>query len=190
MWFKFRAETENIVVDVKTGTVYGTMRRQQVALWNDEGAEVSCARWTANAGTVTLTADTLTPGAWYYISVDDDNTSGTFSLCLQGNPLDADIAGSNVSCFGMSDGSVTVTPQGGTLTGYTRTAWTKDGTPIAVNTASAARSGPGVCMKCDNNGHRRWFFDSSDPYTVTEDPASSLASVETMNRVPGLPMVP
>ncbi len=100
VWFKFQAETQNIVVDVKTGTVYGTMRRQQLALWNEAGTEVGCAKWTASSGTVTLVADTLTAGDWYYISVDDDNTSGTFSLCLQGNPLDADISGTNVSCFG------------------------------------------------------------------------------------------
>ncbi len=168
VWFKFQAETQNIVVDVKTGNIYGTMRRQQLALWNDAGTEISCARWTATTGTVTLTADTLTPGNWYYISVDDDNTSGTFSMCLQGNPLDANITGTDVSCYGNSDGTVTVTPQGGTETGYSYS-WTKNGTPYAVNTASATGLGPGVyAVTITDIGDGSFVVRS---FTVNEDPA-------------------
>ncbi|MCX6254991.1 MAG: hypothetical protein NTV31_11020, partial [Bacteroidia bacterium] len=81
-WFKFQATTNQINVQIKTGSGYGTMVRQQVALWNVAGVQVSCARWVTNQGTVILQSDALTAGEWYWISVDDDNTSGTFSLCI------------------------------------------------------------------------------------------------------------
>ena len=167
VWFKFQAETKNAIVSVKTGTVYGNMRRQQIALWNEAGTEVSCAVWTATTGTVSLSADTLTAGNWYYISVDDDNTSGTFSLCIQGNPLDANIVGTDVSCNGNADGSITVTPLGGTELGYTYS-WSKDGTPIAINTPSASNLGPGVYdITVTDIGDGSYIVRS---YTVTEDP--------------------
>ena len=81
-WFKFQATTSEIKIDIKTGSGYGSMVRQQVALWNSTGSEVGCSHWSTNQGTVTLQSVSLTPGQWYYISVDDDNTSGTFSLCI------------------------------------------------------------------------------------------------------------
>ncbi len=143
VWFKFTAETPTAIIDVKTGTVYGNMRRQQLALWNEAGAEVGCARWTTNQGRVTLTADTLTPGHVYYISVDDDDNDGSFTLCIQGNPLDADITGGNVSCSGASDGYVVVSASGGTETGYTYS-WTRDGVSIAPTTDSIGGLDPGL----------------------------------------------
>ena len=112
------------------------------------------------------------PVSWYYISVDDDNTSGTFSLCLQGNPLDADITGTNVSCFGNNDGTVTITPQGGTGMGYTY-AWTKDGSPAAINTPSASALGPGVyAIKITDIGDASFIVRS---FTVNENPALGVA---------------
>jgi len=83
VWFKLVAISGEIQVDVKTGGSYGTMRGQQIALWNEAGDEVGCAD-AANyySGTLTLTADTLIPGHTYYISVDDRTTHGTFSLCV------------------------------------------------------------------------------------------------------------
>jgi hypothetical protein len=83
VWFKFIAISGEIQIDVVTGGVYGTMLGQQIALWNESGTQVNCvnaADWFA--GTLTLTADTLTPGKTYYISVDDRRTHGTFSLCI------------------------------------------------------------------------------------------------------------
>ncbi len=83
VWFEFVAETGGIRVDVKTGGTYGTMRGQQIALWNEAGAQVACndAGWNFS-GTLSLSIDTLTAGRHYFISVDDQTTHGTFSLCL------------------------------------------------------------------------------------------------------------
>lgn len=83
VWFKFVATSGEIQIDVKTGGTYGTMRGQQIALWNIEGNQVNCANATDYfVGTLTLTSDTLTPGKTYYISVDDRRTHGTFTLCV------------------------------------------------------------------------------------------------------------
>jgi hypothetical protein len=82
VWFKFTASTGFIKVLVKTGGVYGTMQRQQVAVWTAAGTEVACTKWVANQGTITLQTDALSIGNTYYISVDDDLVSGTFSLCV------------------------------------------------------------------------------------------------------------
>lgn len=83
VWFKFVAISGEIQIDVKTGGSYGSMRGQQIALWNEAGDQVNCvnaADWYS--GTLTLTADTLTAGNTYYISVDDRRTHGTFTLCV------------------------------------------------------------------------------------------------------------
>ncbi|MDD2550024.1 MAG: hypothetical protein PHD00_08010 [Bacteroidales bacterium] len=83
VWFKFVAISGDIQVDVKTGNPYGSMRGQQIALWNEAGTQVQCANAAYNfSGTLTLTSDTLTPGRTYYISVDDRTTHGTFTLCV------------------------------------------------------------------------------------------------------------
>jgi hypothetical protein len=83
VWFEFVAISGEIEIDVNTGGTYGTMRGQQIALWNETGTEVGCVNsndWYA--GTLTLTADTLTAGNTYYISVDDRRTHGAFTLCV------------------------------------------------------------------------------------------------------------
>jgi hypothetical protein len=82
VWFKFQATTTNVTVDIKTGSVYGNMQRAQMALWNDAFQQVACVGDLLAQGTTTMSMDTLTVGNWYYISVDDDYVSGTFSLCL------------------------------------------------------------------------------------------------------------
>ena len=81
-WFKFIATTNEIDIQVSTGGIYGTMQRQQVALWDAAGIPVACAVWVSNQGTITMQTDELIPGSWYWIAVDDDRTSGTFSLCV------------------------------------------------------------------------------------------------------------
>jgi cellobiose-specific phosphotransferase system component IIB len=87
LWYKFTANTGSIKVDVITGGTYGTMRGQQIAIWNEDETEVGCingADWYA--GTLTLSVDTLTVGHTYYISVDDRRTHGTFTLCVTNTP--------------------------------------------------------------------------------------------------------
>ena len=83
VWFKFVAISGQIQIDVKTGGAYGTMRGQQISLWDMTGNEVNCVNSADYfAGTLTLTSDTLTPGKTYYISVDDRRTHGSFTLCI------------------------------------------------------------------------------------------------------------
>ena len=86
VWFKFQANTPFIKIQVKTGSVYGSMQRQQVALYNGSQNEVGCAKWISNQGTIVLQSDTLTPGNWYWIAVDDDNISQTFTICTDDRP--------------------------------------------------------------------------------------------------------
>ncbi|MBK9391770.1 MAG: hypothetical protein IPN68_16860 [Bacteroidetes bacterium] len=62
---------------------------QQLALWDAAGTQVGCATYVAAQGTVTLQSNSLTPGQNYWISVDDNNTPGTFSLCVT-NQIDYD----------------------------------------------------------------------------------------------------
>jgi DNA polymerase/3'-5' exonuclease PolX len=87
VWFKYVATTRAVKIDILTGGVYGTMRGQQVAIWNASGAEVACndAGWNYS-GSISLGIDTLTIGRTYYISVDDQTTHGSFSLCIDDDP--------------------------------------------------------------------------------------------------------
>ena len=82
VWFKFTATTNYIKARVRTGNVYGSMQRQQISIRNAVGVEVGCAKWIYNQGTIIIETDTLTIGNEYWISVDDDRVSGSFSLCL------------------------------------------------------------------------------------------------------------
>jgi hypothetical protein len=87
VWFKFNAPSENVTVSILTGGTCGTMRGQQIAIWNESGQEVVCinsANWFA--GTLELSVDTLTTGHLYYVSVDDRTQHGTFSLCINYSP--------------------------------------------------------------------------------------------------------
>ncbi len=49
---------------------------------------------------IILSSDTLTIGNTYYISVDDSQIKGTFSLCVDADPLDAELVGTNVPVMG------------------------------------------------------------------------------------------
>ena len=87
VWFKFVATTNSVNVDVTTGGVYGSMRGQQIAIWNEEGTEVKCADATDYySGVLSASTDTLTIGHTYYISVDDRRTHGTFTLGIDDTP--------------------------------------------------------------------------------------------------------
>jgi len=81
VWFKFVAISGEIEVRAITGGTYGSMRGQQVAIWNESGMQVQCADAADYfSGTLSSTIDTLTPGHTYYISVDDRRTHGSFTL--------------------------------------------------------------------------------------------------------------
>ncbi|MBS1507126.1 MAG: T9SS type A sorting domain-containing protein [Bacteroidetes bacterium] len=89
VWFKFQATaTGNITVNLLSdGTTTGTMQYAYAAVWDTNGtSQLSCAQYTSNYSGLTITAASLTPGNWYYISVDTHNGSsgyrGSFKLTL------------------------------------------------------------------------------------------------------------
>ncbi len=83
-WFMFQAPTDQVFVQVNTGGSLGTNRNPMVALWAADGTELSCARyWDSNYNNIALNYIGLTPGEWYYISVDNYvNRQGSFTLCI------------------------------------------------------------------------------------------------------------
>ncbi|MEO1049459.1 MAG: hypothetical protein AAFX87_02485 [Bacteroidota bacterium] len=82
VWFKFQANSSDITIDLKLGTIKFPM----IALWDDAGNEVVSSGHIGASEEVGIGSDQLTTGNWYYISVDTrgNNTSnkGTFGLCI------------------------------------------------------------------------------------------------------------
>lgn len=88
-WFKFMAATRSINVQLKRGDEYGTIRRAQIALFDKDSTTVlDCNRYVNNDDNVEVSYDGLTPGEWYFISVDNNYGPyrGTFTLCLDDKP--------------------------------------------------------------------------------------------------------
>ncbi len=88
VWFKFTAPaTGQINIELKTRGDFGKIQYVEMALWDNTGInELKCAKYTSATGGVEISSLGLTPGAVYYISVNNSGTSGhsgTFTLCLQ-----------------------------------------------------------------------------------------------------------
>ncbi|MEX0982162.1 MAG: hypothetical protein WD577_13360 [Bacteroidales bacterium] len=84
-WFKFQATTNTISIQIRRGESYGTVRRINAAIWEADGTtEVNCSRYISNDDEVYVESVNLTPGNWYYLSVDNNysNYRGTFSLSI------------------------------------------------------------------------------------------------------------
>jgi len=86
-WFTFTATTTTYIkVQMKNGGAFGTMRYGWVTLWDAGGTQLACSPYNSLAsGTMETSFLGLTPGATYYISVDNFNGAGyrgTFSMCL------------------------------------------------------------------------------------------------------------
>ncbi|MCK4630787.1 MAG: hypothetical protein KAT40_05050, partial [Bacteroidales bacterium] len=84
-WFRFQATTTEINIQVKIGGDDGTMRYPYVALWDGSNTELACARYSSQYSDLQIGSSSLTPGVWYYISVDNYASSGyqgTFTLCI------------------------------------------------------------------------------------------------------------
>ncbi|MCB0806453.1 MAG: T9SS type A sorting domain-containing protein, partial [Bacteroidales bacterium] len=82
-WFKFQAISPNIEINLKTGGSEGSMQYPMMALWDDSNNELACAVYTYYNSDIQITYNSLTPGAWYYITVDNragDNYRGSFTL--------------------------------------------------------------------------------------------------------------
>ena len=87
-WFKFVATKPAINIEVKRGGVFGTIRRVNLALYEDDGTTVlDCNRYVFNDDNVQVEYEGLTVGEWYYIAVDNNYSGyrGTFTLCLDDN---------------------------------------------------------------------------------------------------------
>ncbi|MBI2269500.1 MAG: CSLREA domain-containing protein, partial [Bacteroidetes bacterium] len=86
-WFKFTATaTTYINVQLKTGGSEGSIQYPYLALWNSSLIQLACASYSSVTSDIDLSYTGLTPGATYYISVDNyANTlyQGTFKLCLR-----------------------------------------------------------------------------------------------------------
>ncbi len=148
VWFKFVAISGEILIEVKTGGSYGTMRGQQIALWNEAGTEVGCingADWYA--GTLSLSADTLTSGYTYYISVDDRRTHGTFTLCIN-----------NKAGFDFKAGAILVPPLND---------WCSSDAAYS-NTYATADESAGSCWT-GGTGNNVWFKFVAPTTAVTID---------------------
>ena len=94
VWFKFQATTSNMKITIDRGGSKGTIQRVNVALWQSDGTtEIACKRYINNTDVVELEAvGDLTPGQWYYISVDNNYYAyrGSFTLCLEDNAISYD----------------------------------------------------------------------------------------------------
>ena len=85
-WFKFKAVTNTVTVQVKVGGAEGTLQNPFVALWQANGTtQAACTNFAGASVDISLTYNTLTIGNTYYISVDNYAGSGyrgTFTLCV------------------------------------------------------------------------------------------------------------
>ncbi len=87
-WFKFTA-TATTFINVQVLVASGqSMRNPFVALWNSSLTEVTCTNHNGGAVDISMSYYGLTPGAIYYISVDNHSggTYGTFDLCVTDIP--------------------------------------------------------------------------------------------------------
>jgi hypothetical protein len=84
-WFKFQASDEYMAITVAITGTKGTQRRTELALWEMDGlTQIACERYIDLTDNVTTSSSNLTPGNWYYFSVDtySSNNDGSFSICM------------------------------------------------------------------------------------------------------------
>lgn len=82
-WFKFQAPGGLINIFVYVGGSEGTQQRSLLTLWDTDGlTELNCTTYYDDTDDLSLFYMPLTPGEWYYFTVDTDQAPGTFSICL------------------------------------------------------------------------------------------------------------
>lgn len=85
-WFKFTApSTGKVDITIDIADSKGGQRRSQAAIWESNGTdEVASSRYTNNEDDISVSSNSVTPGATYYLSVDAYNTNnnGTFTICF------------------------------------------------------------------------------------------------------------
>ena len=85
-WFRFQASaTGNVTIKLKTGAAEGSLQYPFLALWDAANIQLGCAIYSSQYSDIEVVASGLTPGNWYYISVDNYASigyCGTFTLCV------------------------------------------------------------------------------------------------------------
>ncbi|MDO7135669.1 LamG-like jellyroll fold domain-containing protein [Algibacter lectus] len=85
VWFKFKATSTQVNAEVKKDGTSGDMRYSYVALWEEDGTEITSKNYNNALNTRNVQSNNLTIGNWYYISVDNHsstNYTGSFTLCV------------------------------------------------------------------------------------------------------------
>jgi gliding motility-associated-like protein len=87
-WFTFTAPASGFI---RITHLFGTQRRGSMTLWEDDGmgglAEVACSNAPDFMIPEFVLSSNVTPGATYYLSVDNYSSDfGTFGLCLNDTP--------------------------------------------------------------------------------------------------------
>lgn len=133
VWFKFTAPASGFITcTVDRGAEKGTIRRVNLALWQNDGlTEIACNRYTGDDDDVKVASTGLTPGAVYYISVDSkgSNYTGNFTLCLS-DDVNNDFyerATDITSLFGSCSGDAAYSNVGYTSDKNEASCWDTDG---------------------------------------------------------------
>ena len=146
VWFSFRATTQYLVATLKSGGAYGTMQYPYMALFDSAGNQLGCVTYMTSTGTLEYSSVTMTPGAMYYLAVDNYGSPGyrgTFSLSL------SDQAG-----YDFYEGALLIP---------STSAWTSSNAAYTTANATADRS-KGSCWNTGPN-YNRWFkFVASTQY--------------------------
>ncbi len=94
VWFRFKATTANMKIAIQTGGTKGTIRRINAALWQSDGTtQLECKRYINDWDSVVLeVVGVLTPGSYYYISVDNNYSpyEGSFTMTLNDHAVSYD----------------------------------------------------------------------------------------------------
>ena len=90
-WFKFTATSTTFInIQVKVSGASETMRYPMVALWDATySSQIQCQNQQGSANDLSMSYYGLTPGAVYYIEVDNYTSwgsTGTFDVCLSDQP--------------------------------------------------------------------------------------------------------
>lgn len=90
-WFKFKAKTKQINIEIQTDGAKGTSQFPYIALFDEQMTELSCSRYKDEQTPIIVSSSNLTQGKWYYISVDHQYNIkylGTFTLCVDDYTLE------------------------------------------------------------------------------------------------------
>lgn len=83
-WFKFKASTPSVEINVRIGNSEGTLKFPYITLRDESLNELACVQYNDELEDIVLNYSELTPGKNYFFSVNNHNHSkyaGTFTLC-------------------------------------------------------------------------------------------------------------